>query len=163
MPDEIEYQFLQAQKPRLRILQDAALNAEARPECLDEPITPTSAFFIRNNGQLPSPQTDEVQWSLTVDGEIDRPTTWTLADLKARFEQVSVTAVLECAGNGRAFFSPPPDGLPWRLGAVGCARWTGVRLRDLLIPTGVKDSAVYTGHISPDIAADGSGKLALSR
>jgi len=96
-------------------------------------------------------------------GELDRPTVWTLADLKANFEQVSLTAVLECAGNGRSFFSLAPEGLPWGPGAVGCARWTGVRLRDLLVSAGVKDCAVYTSHISPDMAADGSGKPALSR
>src|SRR5215208_2296823 len=98
MPDETESQLLRAQKLMLRILQDAALNAEALPECLDEPITPISSFFVRNNGQLPSLRPDEVQWSLTVDGEVERPTTSTVADLEAHFEQVSLTAVLECAG-----------------------------------------------------------------
>jgi DMSO/TMAO reductase YedYZ molybdopterin-dependent catalytic subunit len=48
---------------------------------------------------------------------------------------------LECAGNGRAFFDPPVAGVQWEKGAVGTARWTGVRLRDLLRTAGVKASA----------------------
>jgi len=68
MPGQTEYQLLQVQKPMLRILQDAALNAESPPECLDEPITAISAFFVRNNGQLPSLLPDDkAQWALAVD------------------------------------------------------------------------------------------------
>jgi DMSO/TMAO reductase YedYZ molybdopterin-dependent catalytic subunit len=50
----------------------------------------------------------------------------------------TVTAVLECAGNGRAFFDPPVAGIQWEKGAVGNARWTGVRMGDVLKRAGVK-------------------------
>jgi DMSO/TMAO reductase YedYZ molybdopterin-dependent catalytic subunit len=71
--------------------------------------------------------------------------------------------VLECAGNGRSQFSPTTDGLPWRLGAVGCARWTGVRLKDVLEHAGVRPSAVYTGHYAPDRLIADPSRPALSR
>jgi DMSO/TMAO reductase YedYZ molybdopterin-dependent catalytic subunit len=70
--------------------------------------------------------------------------------------------VIECAGNGRAFFPDPAGVVLWRYGAVGCARWTGVRLGDLLQKCGLLPQAVYTGHHSPDFYLDGSGP-AISR
>ena len=69
---------------------------------------------------------------------------------------------MECAGNGRAFFPDPVGPTPWRHGAVGCVRWTGVRLTDLLQRCGVLPHAVYTGHHSPDVNLDGRGP-AISR
>jgi DMSO/TMAO reductase YedYZ molybdopterin-dependent catalytic subunit len=159
-----ERRLLDEHKLRLRLIEDAALNAEAWPERLDEPITPVTSFFIRNNGRMPELASDAAKtWTLVIDGEVSRPGRFTLDELKSSFQTVTQTAVLECAGNGRAGFSPPTDGLQWTDGAVGCARWTGVRLRDVLLSIGVKDSAVYTGHYSPDVMADGSGKPALSR
>ncbi|MBX6425168.1 MAG: sulfite oxidase [Variibacter sp.] len=164
MAPEAERKVLAETKPRLLVIDDAALNAEARPEHLDAPITPIDAFFVRNNGLLPDvapAQTDA--WTLTIDGEVERPQRWTLAELKQQFEVVSVTAVLECAGNGRSGFDPPTDGLQWANGAVACGRWEGVRLADVLAASAPKPSAVYTGHYSPDVMADGSGRPALSR
>jgi DMSO/TMAO reductase YedYZ molybdopterin-dependent catalytic subunit len=109
------------------------------------------------------PPSAAASWTLTIDGEVAQSRSWTTEALRAEFGVVSVTAVLECAGNGRSAFQPPTDGLQWDVGAVGCARWTGVRLRDLLRACGLKRSAVYTGHHSPDVLMDGSGKPALSR
>jgi DMSO/TMAO reductase YedYZ molybdopterin-dependent catalytic subunit len=53
----------------------------------------------------------------------------------------TVTVTLECAGNGRAFFDPPVAGIQWQKGAVGTARWTGVRMADILKRAGVRDTA----------------------
>jgi DMSO/TMAO reductase YedYZ molybdopterin-dependent catalytic subunit len=159
-----ERRLLDEQKLNLRLIEDAALNAEAYPERLNDPLTPAASFFIRNNGSMPQIAPDAARtWTLAIDGEVSKPKNWTLGELKSSFEIVTETAVLECAGNGRSGFSPPTDGLQWTNGAVGCARWTGVRLRDVLLAGGIKDSAVYTGHYSPDVLPDGSGKPALSR
>jgi DMSO/TMAO reductase YedYZ molybdopterin-dependent catalytic subunit len=158
----IELPLLRSLKPGLHIYEEAALNAEPALDLLDEPITPVDAFFIRNNGELPE-IADEGAWTLTIDGEVERPAVWTLPALKQAFETVTETAVLECAGNGRSQFSPATDGLQWRLGAVGCARWTGVRLADVLNHAGVKPGAVYTGHHAPDRQIGKPDKAALSR
>ncbi|OJV05892.1 MAG: hypothetical protein BGO20_12685 [Bosea sp. 67-29] len=158
----IELPLLRRLKPGLHVHDEEALNAEPPLDLLDEAITPVDAFFIRNNGALPD-IADESAWTLTIDGEVERPTVWTLPELKDAFETVTVTAVLECAGNGRSQFSPATDGLQWRLGAVGCARWTGVRLGELLRHAGVKPSAVYTGHHAPDRQIDKPERAALSR
>ncbi len=158
----IELPLLRRLKPGLHVHDEEALNAEPPLDLLDEAITPVDAFFIRNNGALPD-IADESAWTLTIDGEVERRTVWTLPELKDAFETVTVTAVLECAGNGRSQFSPATDGLQWRLGAVGCARWTGVRLGELLRHAGVKPSAVYTGHHAPDRQIDKPERAALSR
>lgn len=158
----IDEALLRQLKPGLHIHDDPALNAEPGLDLLADPITPVDIFFIRNNGTVPS-LADRADWTLTIDGEVERPARWTLDELQARFETVTLTAVLECAGNGRSQFSPATDGLPWRLGAVGCARWTGVRLADVLAEAGVRPSAVYTGHYAPDRLLTDPSRPALSR
>ncbi len=73
---------------------------------------------------------------------MDTPLTLTLADIR-RAPSTTMVVTLECAGNGRAFFEPPVAGVQWEKGAVGTARWTGVRLRDLLRTAGVKPTARF--------------------
>lgn len=158
----LELPLLRRLKPGLYVHDDDALNAEPTLDLLGDPITPIDAFFIRNNGDVPQIEAGR-DWTLTIDGEVERPAVWTVAGLRESFETVTVTAVLECAGNGRSQFSPATDGLPWRLGAVGCARWTGVRLKDVLEHAGVLPSAVYTGHYAPDRLIADPSRPALSR
>jgi DMSO/TMAO reductase YedYZ molybdopterin-dependent catalytic subunit len=161
---ESERRLLAALKPKLHRFDDHALNAEASPELLDAAITPVESFFVRNNGWLPDEyKGDRGAWSFSIDGEVERPAAWTLAKLREKFATVNVTAVLECAGYGREGYDPPTDGVPWGRGPVGCARWTGVRLAEVLRACGVKPSAVYTGHHSGDMQTDGSGRAAISR
>ncbi len=161
-PASTELARLRALKPGLHVHDDPALNAEPPIALLGEAITPAEAFFVRNNGDVPVVGRED-DWVLTIDGEVERPARWTLAALRERFETVTLTAVLECAGNGRSQFSPATDGLPWRLGAVGCARWTGVRLADVLAEAGVRPGAVYAGHHSPDRLIADPSRPALSR
>ncbi|CAN5297718.1 hypothetical protein BH10PSE8_BH10PSE8_23710 [soil metagenome] len=158
----LELPLLRRLKPGLFVDDDDALNAEPTLDLLGDPITPIDACFIRNNGGVP-PIDAGRDWTLTSDGEVERPGVWTVPALRDRFETVTITAVLECAGNGRSQFSPATDGLPWRLGAVGCARWTGVRLKDVLEHAGVRPSAVYTGHYAPDRLIADPSRPALSR
>jgi sulfite oxidase len=151
-----------AAKTRLRWLDDDAVNGEPPADALDPMLTPAEAFFVRNNGDMPA-AVDPEAWRLAVTGEVERPLSLGVAELMQSFPVVTITAVLECAGNGRAFLDPPVSGAQWRDGAVGCARWTGVRMRDLLERAGVKPSAVYTGHHSPDRSLTSPDRPALSR
>jgi len=136
-------------KDALTLLNDRPLNAETPPELLDDPTTPTARHFVRNNGQPPS-AADPGAWVLEVDGLVERPLRLTIADLKSRFESQRKALVIECGGNGRAFFDPPARGNQWTYGAVGCSYWTGVRLRDLLNEAGVREGAIYTAHYGAD-------------
>jgi sulfite oxidase len=147
-----------ATKPDLVILDTPELNAETPPHLLDDDITPVSRLFARNTGKLPNITADQLAaWTLTVDGLVQTPRTWTVSELKNEFESFTQAAVIECAGNGRAYFTQPTGTVLWDRGAVGCVQWTGVRLGDLLRTCELLPQAVYTGHHSPDVYLDGSG------
>lgn len=152
-----------AGKEGLVVLNDRPLNAETPPHLLDDSVTPTARHFIRNNG-LPPESSDAAGWTLTLDGVVDKPMTLTIDELKKNFEVVTRDLVIECGGNGRAFFNPPASGNQWTYGAVACSSWTGVRLADLLAAAGVKANAVYTAHYGADMHLSGKpGKLPISR
>lgn len=101
-------------------------------------ITPTERFYIRSH--VDTPVVDPKTWRLSLGGLVKTPLSLSLDDL-SRMKQVSVEAVLQCAGNGRALFRPRMPGVQWRRGAVGNAVWRGVRLTDLLARAGVAPEA----------------------
>ncbi|MCG8493338.1 MAG: molybdopterin-dependent oxidoreductase [Sneathiellales bacterium] len=152
-----------AGKDGLTLLNDRPLNAETPPHLLDDAITPTARHFIRNNG-IPPEDVDPASWELTIDGLVDNPMKLTIADLKSKFDVVTMALTIECGGNGRAFFNPPAKGNQWTYGAVACSNWTGVRLKDVLKAAGVKKEAIYTAHVGADEHLSGKeGKLPISR
>jgi sulfite oxidase len=93
-------------------------------------ITPVEHFFVRNHMHEPS-TVDPGEWRLSIGGEVEKPLTLTHAAL-TKMEQHTVIDTLECAGNGRAFAVPHVPGVQWEKGAVGTARFSGPRLRDVL-------------------------------
>jgi DMSO/TMAO reductase YedYZ molybdopterin-dependent catalytic subunit len=141
-----------ADKDGLTILNERPVNAETPAHLLDDNITPASRLFVRNNGMVPEQAftMDASGWTLTVDGEVDTPLELSIDDLRNNYEVVTRQLILECGGNGRAFFNPGASGNQWTTGAIGCPEWTGVRLRDVLNSAGVKPSAVYTAHYGND-------------
>ena len=150
-------------KDGLVVINDRPVNAETPPHLLDDAITPTERHFIRNNG-IPPEKTNAAAWKLTIDGLVDRPMTLGIDDIEKGFEVVTRALVLECGGNGRAFFDPPAKGDQWTYGAVGCSEWTGVRLADVLKAAGVRTNVVYTAHEGADTHLSGEpGRLPLSR
>jgi DMSO/TMAO reductase YedYZ molybdopterin-dependent catalytic subunit len=150
-------------KDGLTLLNDRPVNAETPPHLLDDAITPTSRHFIRNNG-LPPENMDAAGWTLTVDGVVDNPMEISIDQLKEQFDVVTMALVVECGGNGRAFFDPPASGNQWTYGAVGCAEWTGVRLKDVLAAAGVQPGVIYTGHYGADTHLSGDpAKMPISR
>lgn len=153
-------------KRGLRILGDRPINAETPVTLLDDDFTPNERHFIRNNGHVPerAGKRDLTGWTLTIDGEVEKPLKLTLAELQQRFKAVERALVLECGGNGRAAFNPPASGNQWTLGGVGCSVYKGVRLGDVLRSAGVKKSAVYIGFVAEDPhLSRAPGKLAISR
>ncbi len=153
-------------KRGLRILSDRPIVAETPVTLLDDEVTPTARHFVRNNGHLPerAEKRDLTGWTLTIDGEVEKPLKLTLAELQSKFPKVTRALVIECAGNGRAAFNPPAAGNQWTLGGVGCALHTGVLLGDVLRRAGVKLSAVYLAYQSEDAhLSRAPGKHAISR
>jgi DMSO/TMAO reductase YedYZ molybdopterin-dependent catalytic subunit len=145
-PDE----FILKGKQGLVVRNDRPINLETPAHLLNPEITPVEHFFVRNNGLVPEATKTSDTWELTIDGEVDKPIKITLGELRKDFEHVTMQAVIECAGNGRAAFEPSPRGNQWEVGAVGNGEFTGVRLRDVLKRVGVRSSAVYTGHYGAD-------------
>ena len=74
-------------------------------------------------------------------GHVNRNLSLSLNDIIA-LPQVELVAVNQCSGNSRGYFQPRVPGAQWSNGAMGNARWTGVRLKDLLDRAGVKAGAV---------------------
>ncbi|TLP79630.1 sulfite oxidase [Maribacter sp. ACAM166] len=132
------------------VLNDRPWNMEAQAHLLNDAITPNKFMFIRNNGIIPE-EINEQAWQLEINGESAvAPKTYTLNDLKTKFKEYTYQLTLECGGNGRSEFNPPAKGNQWTIGAVSCAEWTGVRLKDVLADAGIKDDAVYIAYHAAD-------------
>ena len=117
----------------------------ANPEDFEMPlsgfdtwITPAEQFYVRTH--IYKPKVELAEWRLRVDGLVEHELSLDMAELK-KLPRAELTAVMECAGNGRSFYEPGVTGMQWRYGAVGNARWTGVRLGDVLKRAGVKSGA----------------------
>jgi sulfite dehydrogenase (cytochrome) subunit A len=105
-------------------------------------LTPNDAMFVRwHLSKLPESY-DLGAYRLKVGGHLERPLSLALNELKGSFSPVSIVAVNQCSGNGRASFAPNVPGVQWGGGAVGNARWTGVRLKEVLERAVVKQGAV---------------------
>ena len=145
------------------ILNNRPWNAEASAHILDDEVTPASRMFVRNNGLIPK-SIDASKWTLTIDGESTlQKKVYSLKDLK-EFPKQTYQLTLECGGNGRSEFDPPAKGNQWTIGAVSCANWTGVRLRDLLEDVGIGSDAVYIGYYGKDLHLSGDlAKNPISR
>jgi DMSO/TMAO reductase YedYZ molybdopterin-dependent catalytic subunit len=146
------------------ILNDKPWNIDATAHLLDDKVTPNSSMFIRNNGKVPEELVSN-NWTLTIDGEsVGTKKTYTLADLKSKFQHHTYQLAIECGGNGRKEFDPPAKGNQWGVGAIHCASWTGVRLRDVLEDAGIKSNAVYIGFHAVDVHLSGDpSKEPISR
>ncbi|WP_457108616.1 molybdopterin-dependent oxidoreductase, partial [Methylobacterium sp. P5_C11] len=125
------------------------LQMTARPPQLETPfavfdegaITPNDAFFVRYHlADIPT-EIDAGAFRVAVTGQVERPLSLSLADLKA-MPQTEIVAVNQCSGNSRGFFEPRIAGGQLANGAMGCARWTGVPLKAVLDKAGVKAGAV---------------------
>jgi DMSO/TMAO reductase YedYZ molybdopterin-dependent catalytic subunit len=101
------------------------LGTPLRWEDFDSWITPNDEFFTVKHYNLP--EVAPTAWRLEIHGLVERSITLSLDDLKAR-ETIDVPFTLECSGN---------HGLPFLIGAVGNAVWTGTPLAPLLQEAGV--------------------------
>ncbi|MEL7427338.1 MAG: sulfite oxidase [Bacteroidota bacterium] len=157
---------LPGKHPELTVLNDRPVNAETPAHLLDDQLTPADKLFVRNNG-IPPPQKDidPATWTLNISGEgVSKTISFTLPELQAQFEHHSYQLTLECGGNGRKEFNPPAKGNQWSTGAIGCPKWTGVRLRDVLAAAGLQSKAVYVGYYGRDTHLSGDpGKVVISR
>ena len=132
---------------------------ESRMEDQSSFLTPTKAFFVRNNDR--SLAVDVNSYRLEVSGDaITRPLRLQYDDLLAMPSR-TVFSYLECGGNQRKFFGAVlgkvAQGTQWGRGAVGMAEWTGVPLVEVLEQAGVTDDAHMLQLIGLDKGAPEGG------
>jgi DMSO/TMAO reductase YedYZ molybdopterin-dependent catalytic subunit len=129
-------------KNKMRIMSAKPLNAETPIEYLRSWITPNSVFFDRNQGEIPARRMPLAKWRLLVDGEVERPATFTFEQIR-RMPKAIAADTLECSGNGRSLLGEKAAGNPWTIGGVGNAVWGGVWLKEVLAKAGLRPSAAH--------------------
>lgn len=135
----------------MKIHSERPLTASASAEFLNDSVTPNKRLFIRNN--LLTPEIDAAAHKLKVTGLVEKPLEFTMDELK-KLPNVTIQAMLECAGSGRTAYQPTPRGTSWPpTGGMGCPQWTGVRLRDILEAAKVKPGAVHVAFVGADFSA----------
>jgi DMSO/TMAO reductase YedYZ molybdopterin-dependent catalytic subunit len=131
---------LPGKKPLIQ-LADRPPNYEAPLEYFRTPITPNDQFFVRYH-LADIPQVDIAGYKIKVDGDgANNSIELTLDDLK-KMPAVELVAVNQCSGNRRGLSTPHVAGVEWGYGAMGCARWKGVSLKDVLDKVGIKKECI---------------------
>ncbi|MDD5212375.1 MAG: molybdopterin-dependent oxidoreductase [Sulfuricurvum sp.] len=136
------------EKKPLKTISDRPPLLESSSDIFTKEITPNDEFFVR--WHMPDIPTyiDLSTFRLEVKGSVANALSLSLDDLKSKFEPVEITSVLQCGGNSRKFYAgagPATHGVQWGHGAMGCAVWKGVRLKDILNMAGVNATAKYVG------------------
>lgn len=133
-------------------------NAEPTPERLvQHGLTAQRDFYVRSHGEIP--RLDAASYRVAVTGRVAERFELSLNMLETRFETVTVTATMQCAGNRRSDLALVKEvtGDLWGVGAIGNAAWTGVRLADVLRAARTEESAAlhvaFAAH--DDVTADG--------
>jgi sulfite dehydrogenase (cytochrome) subunit A len=133
------------QKTDLILLTDRPPQLETPLRYFQTELTPNEAFFVRWHLSGIPTTVDVQSFRLEVSGQVNKPLSLSLTDLRKKFAPVSLVALCQCSGNSRSLFEPRVPGGQWGNGAMGNARWTGVRLKDVLDAAGVKPGAVQVG------------------
>ena len=139
---------LPGKKPLIE-LSDRPPNYETPLEYLRTPITPNDEFFVRYHlADIPEIKAETYKIAVGGDGANGQAEI-TLDDLK-KMPAVEVVAVNQCSGNRRGLSKPHVQGVEWGYGAMGCARWKGARLKDILDKVGLKKEAIEIGMDGAD-------------
>lgn len=149
--------------PILTVNNEKPFNAEPPAVLLPESfLTPNEIFYIRNH--LPVPQMDDEEFELTIeienvkksqddssedDYEYNTLKTFSFDDLVQSMNPHDVVMTLQCAGNRRKEMDAerPVNGLQWGHAAIGNAKWTGTRLRDVLLNNIPKEKLAQAKHV----------------
>jgi DMSO/TMAO reductase YedYZ molybdopterin-dependent catalytic subunit len=140
----------------------ALILQRTRPPLLETPfevfdqsvLTPNDRFFVRWHWAVIPTAVDVDTFRLTVHGHVNQTLSLSLNDILA-LPRVELVAINQCSGNSRGYFQPRVPGGEWSHGAMGNARWTGVRLKDVLDRAGVKAGAIqvrFDGMDEPVVA-----------
>lgn len=134
-----------------------------RPPLLETPFevfdrgvfTPNDAFYVRWHWAVIPTEIDVASFRLSVRGHVEKELSLSLKEIVEGLPRVELAAVNQCSGNSRGFSEPRVAGAQWANGAMGNARWMGVKLKDVLDRAGVKPGAVavrFAGLDDPVVA-----------
>ncbi len=133
------------EKADLILLTDRPPQLETPLHYFRQDLTPNEAYFVRWHLAGVPTRVDLGSFRLRVDGAVSTPLSLSIDNLKNDFEAVELVALNQCSGNSRSFFEPRVAGSQWKHGAMGNARWTGVRLKDILDRAGLNSGAAGIG------------------
>ena len=147
--DQIEDPFKNDPKrdQELVVHSSRPFNAETPPSDLQSFITPTERFYVRHH--LWVPELNENDSKLTVELADGEEVQYSVADLREKFKEYTITATMQCSGNRRFHMtqgSRPTNGIQWNVGAISNAEWTGVRIADVL-----KDAGLDVLNVPDDV------------
>lgn len=154
--DEIEdpFQYDPERSPDLIVHTERPFNAETPLSDLQSFVTPTEKFFTRHHMWVPPMEDiEEKEFRLIVELPDGTESQYSLEDLRKKFKKHTITATLQCSGNRRAHMnagsSEDTSGLPWDVGGISNAEWTGVRMLDVLQDAGfdASDSLEDARHV----------------
>lgn len=127
-----------------KLLSNSAGGVSRTPlQDLDGIITPADLHFERHHAGIP--QIDPSAYALVIHGMVDRPTVFSLGDLK-RLPSRSRICFVECAGNGGGAYrqDPAPDRTPQEVdGLLSTSEWIGVDLAVLFREVGALPEATW--------------------
>ena len=148
--DTVTLPFANGERPMAQYPQKRPLILQtSRPPQLETPfsvfnesiLTPNDAFYVRYHlANIPT-SIDPEKFRLEIKGEVKTPLSLSLDSLRHDFENVEIVAVNQCSGNSRGFFQPRVGGGQLGNGAMGNAKWRGVRLKDVLEKAGLQAGA----------------------
>jgi DMSO/TMAO reductase YedYZ molybdopterin-dependent catalytic subunit len=139
------------QKTDLILLTDRPPQLETPLHYFQTDLTPNDAFFVRWHLSGIPTTVDLHTFRLEVGGHVRKPLSLSIKDLQSTFEAVSLVALCQCAGNFRSLFEPKVPGGQWGNGAMGNARWKGVRLKDVLDAAEVLPGTIQVGLHGLDV------------
>lgn len=134
---------------------DQAAGSQTPLQDLRGSITPSALHFERHHAGIP--EIDPAQHRLLIDGLVERPLVFTMAEIE-RLPAVSRVYFLECSGNSRVKWSPaqPDTDAQAAFGMTSCSEWTGVPLSVLLREAGVSAEARW-------LVAEGADACRMTR
>ena len=131
------------EKKEMLLLTDRPPNLETPLKYFLQDFTPNDVFFVRwHLANLPT-QINSEAFHLTINGNVKKELAITLTDLKTKFKPYTINALCVCAGNSRSLFNPRVPGAQWTNGGMGNAKWTGVKLKDILEMAGAKSNSKF--------------------
>ncbi len=138
-------------KGSLLLLTDRPPNLETPLKYFLQDYTPDSVFFVRwHLAGLPIAVNADT-FRLRVGGNVGKELSLSIDDLKTKFTPFTITALCQCSGNSRSFFDPRVPGGQWKNGSMGNAKWTGVKLKDILLMAGAKKNSIEVSFNGLDV------------